>query len=91
MHAEKNGPNQEVVNEESGKYLSGCLPPPHTKLNGLVLKACTLVSPPYNNNHNNNKLYLKKVLQIELLPSVNFRNRLIVVNNRLISINRIDN
>jgi hypothetical protein len=28
---------------------------------------------------------------VELLPSVNFRNRLIVVNNRLISINRIDN
>ena len=26
---------------------------------------------------------------LELLPSVNFRNRLIVVNNRLISINRM--
>ncbi len=28
---------------------------------------------------------------LELLPSVNFRNRLIVVNNRLLSINRIVN
>ena len=31
------------------------------------------------------------IFPLELLPSVNFRNRLIVVNNRLISINRIDN
>ena len=34
---------------------------------------------------------LAYVAKVELLPSVNFRNRLIVVNNRLISINRIDN
>ena len=42
-------------------------------------------------NEDLNEDLLLKIKILELLPSVNFRNRLIVVNNRLISINRIDN
>ena len=45
----------------------------------------------YMNEMNFTGHQLLILISLELLPSVNFRNRLIVVKNRLISINRIDN
>ena len=37
------------------------------------------------------ELTKKEISRVELLPSVDFRNRLIVPNIQLISINRLDN
>ena len=68
------------------KMLWHSLPKMQQETTDLVSNNTNKMSIPFSFAHS----YRYK-FYVELLRSVNFRNRLIVVNNRFISINRIDN